>query len=263
MRRYIFVLAIILTLFAAVQVEAFTGKGCGGECRDCHSLTKDEAAKLLKVKMFRAQVVGVEQSPIKGLWAIEISKGGKSFKLYLDYGKKNIIEGSINTVEELGKPPKLKQVDLKKIPLDDALIMGNPNAKYKVIVFSDPDCPYCTKLHKEIKKVLAKRKDVAFYIKLFPLAMHPEAYEKSKTIVCEKKISVLEDAFAGKDIGKPKCKTGKTIDNNIKLAGELGITGTPALILPGGYLYPGYTTAEKLMDLIDETIKDSKKVNKE
>jgi thiol:disulfide interchange protein DsbC len=256
MRRYIFVLVVVFALFTVVRVEAFTGQGCGGECRDCHSLTKDEAAKLLKVKQLKAEVVSVEQSPVKGLWAIEVSRGGKTFRLYMDYGKKNLLEGNISLLTDIGKKAKPRKVDLKKIPLDDALIMGNPNAKYKVIVFDDPDCPYCAKLHRELKKVLAKRKDVAFYIKLFPLPMHPAAYDKSKTIVCEKKISLLEDVFAGKQIDKPKCESGKIIDDNIKLASELGITGTPALILPGGYLYPGYVTAEVLSDLIDEVVSE-------
>lgn len=255
MRKYIFILAVIFILSASVSAEAFQGKGCGsGECTDCHSLTVDEARKLLKVKEFNAEVIKVEQSPVKGLWAIEISQKGKLFRLYMDYGKKNIIEGKISKVTELGKPPELKKVDLTKIPLGDAIVMGNPDAKHKVIVFDDPDCPYCAKLHREIKRVLARKKDVVFYIKLYPLPIHPEAYDKSKALLCEKSVSLLEDVFAGKDIGKAKCKTGKTIDNNIKLAAELGISGTPAIILPGGYLYPGYASAETLIGLIDKVV---------
>jgi protein-disulfide isomerase len=30
-------------------------------------------------------------------------------------------------------------VDVSKIPLDDAVVMGEKNAKYKIVVFSDPD----------------------------------------------------------------------------------------------------------------------------
>ncbi|VAV84024.1 Thiol:disulfide interchange protein DsbC [hydrothermal vent metagenome] len=256
MRKYIFVLAMLFVFTTAVSVSAFTGKGCGGECRDCHTLTKKEAEKLLKVKKYNAKILKIEQSPVKGLWAIELSENEKPIKLYIDYGKKHLI-GNITKLADLGKPPKqpeLRKIDLKKIPLEDALIMGNPDAKYKVIVFDDPDCPYCAKLHVEIKKILKKRKDIAFYIKLFPLPMHPEAYEKSKAILCgkSKAVSLLDDVFAGKDIGKPKCKTGRTIDDNIKLAAELGITGTPSLILPGGYVYPGYAEADVLIGIIEK-----------
>ena len=100
-----------------------------------------------------------------------------------------------------------------------------------------------------MKKVIAERKDIAFYIKMFPLPMHKGAYDKSKAIVCEKSLALLEDAFAGKELPKPKCETS-AIDDNIKLAEKLGISGTPALILPNGRVIPGYKDAKGIMELI-------------
>lgn len=100
-----------------------------------------------------------------------------------------------------------------------------------------------------MKTVIKERKDIAFYIKLYPLAMHKEAYEKSKAIVCEKSLTLLEDAFAKKQLPKAKCET-TVIDDNIKLAQSLGIDGTPALVLPNGRVVPGYKDAKSLMELI-------------
>ena len=100
-----------------------------------------------------------------------------------------------------------------------------------------------------MKKVVAERKDVAFYIKMFPLPMHKGAYDKAKAIVCEKSLALLEDAFAGKELPKPKCET-KVIDENINLAQKLGISGTPALILPDGKVIPGYKDAKGIMEMI-------------
>jgi thiol:disulfide interchange protein DsbC len=34
---------------------------------------------------------------------------------------------------------ELNKVDVSQIPLDDALVMGDQNARIRVIVFSDPD----------------------------------------------------------------------------------------------------------------------------
>lgn len=101
-----------------------------------------------------------------------------------------------------------------------------------------------------MKKVLEKRKDVAFYIKLFPLPMHKEAYGKSKAIMCENSLALLDDVFAGKEIPKPKCET-TVIDDNISLAGNLGISGTPAIIFPGGNIVPGYIEADKIISILD------------
>ena len=102
-----------------------------------------------------------------------------------------------------------------------------------------------------MKKVIEKRKDIAFYIKLFPLPMHKDAYAKAKAIVCERSLSLLEDAFERKTLPAPKCETS-AIDDNIKLAQKLGISGTPAIILPDGRLLPGYLEADALIQQIEK-----------
>ncbi len=87
---------------------------------------------------------------------------------------------------------------------------------------------------------------------MYPLPMHKEAYDKAKAIVCEKSMSLLEDAFEKKPLPKPSCET-PVIDDNIKLAEKLGIRGTPAVILPNGIIVPGYKDADSLIELIDKS----------
>jgi thiol:disulfide interchange protein DsbC len=100
-----------------------------------------------------------------------------------------------------------------------------------------------------MKKTIEERKDIAFYIKLYPLKMHPEAYEKSKTIVCEKSLALLEAAYEKKPLPKPSCET-MVIDENIKLAEKLGITSLPSIVLPDGRVFPGYRDAKSLIGLL-------------
>jgi thiol:disulfide interchange protein DsbC len=100
-----------------------------------------------------------------------------------------------------------------------------------------------------MKKVTDERKDIVFYIKLFPLKNHPEAYQKSKSIVCEKSLALLEEAFEKKPIPKPKCETS-AVDEIIKLTEKLGITSVPSLVLPDGRIIPGYKDAKTLINLI-------------
>ena len=100
-----------------------------------------------------------------------------------------------------------------------------------------------------MKKVIEKRKDIAFYIKMFPLQMHPGAYEKAKAIACKKSLALLEDAFEKKQLPKPTCET-QVIDENIKLAEKLGISGAPTLILPDGRVISGYREADALILLV-------------
>ncbi|MCK4739236.1 MAG: DsbC family protein [Deltaproteobacteria bacterium] len=226
------------------------GGGCSSECMECHTLTKEEAGKILKVESMGATVDEVKMSPVKGLWQIGFEQGGKKGAVYLSFDKEYFFQAQFIPVSAIGEAPELRKIDVSSIPLGDAIVMGDKNAKHKIIVFDDPECPYCVRLHAELKKVVAKRKDIAFYLKMFPLPFHPTAFDKSKTIVCENSMQLLEDAYAGKKIPAPKCDT-KAIEENIALAKKLGISGTPAIIFPDGRHQPGALGADDIINMLD------------
>lgn len=102
-----------------------------------------------------------------------------------------------------------------------------------------------------MKKVIAERNDIAFYMKLYPLPMHKDAYGKSKTIVCEKSLELLEDAYNQKPVPPATCET-TAVDETIQLARKLGINGTPAMVLPNGVLVSGYKDAATIKDMVDK-----------
>lgn len=102
-----------------------------------------------------------------------------------------------------------------------------------------------------MKKVIAQRMDIAFYMKLFPLKMHKDAYWKSKSIICKKSLKFLEENFEKRPIPKLNCNATE-IDDNIKLAEKNGISGTPTMILPDGSVYSGTIEAERLIKLVDD-----------
>jgi thiol:disulfide interchange protein DsbC len=108
-----------------------------------------------------------------------------------------------------------------------------------------------------MKKVIEKRKDIAFLIKLYPLPMHKDAKRKSESIICSRSLQMLEDALANKPIPDPNCKTD-VIDKNIKLAEKLGIRGTPTIILNDGRVTSGAMKAEDLIGLIEAGGSNSK-----
>jgi thiol:disulfide interchange protein DsbC len=101
-----------------------------------------------------------------------------------------------------------------------------------------------------MEKVVKEKKDIAFYILLYPLSFHKDAYWKSKSILCSRSLKMLEEAFAKKEVPKPECDT-KEVDSNIKLAEALGITGTPTLVLPDGRVHTGMMPARQLIDFIN------------
>ncbi len=243
---------LLFCLFSIISVSAFAmaQEGCGaGECNSCHSMTLDEAKEMFP----RAEkVISVDFAEMPGVFVVELEGQGQRQPVYVDFSKKYVVSGNIYRLSD-GKnisASKSKQtpkkIDPAKIPVADAVLVGRADAKYKVIIFTDPDCPWCKKLHIELKQVVKADPEIAFQIKLFPLPMHKDAYAKSKSIVCLKSAGLLDAAFEGAPIPPASCETD-AVDKTIALANELGIRGTPAIIFPDGLLKPGFMKADDII----------------
>jgi thiol:disulfide interchange protein DsbC len=235
-------------------------EGHGGECASCHSLAEKEATEL--IKKTGGTVTSVKQSPAKGLFELLVEKEGQKGVLLMDYGKKHLIQGvvvDIGTMQPTSahqlisqQPKKQSSLDVTTIPAGHAVIMGNPKGSKKLYVFTDPDCPYCRKGHTELKKLANIAPDVAIHIMLFPLSMHPGAYDKSRTIFETMSLDLMDKAFEGKDVPKPTMESSKkTIDEIIKFANANGISGTPTMVMPDGKIEVGMRDAETLKKMLD------------
>jgi thiol:disulfide interchange protein DsbC len=78
------------------------------------------------------------------MWEVDIDAGGKKGLVYVDFSKKYLVSGSIISIKDKtnlsqDRFTELTRVDVSQIPLDDALVMGEKGAKYKIVVFDDPD----------------------------------------------------------------------------------------------------------------------------
>lgn len=262
MRLGIFVLSILVLINSSAMAFNSAGEGCGaGTCADCHSLSVPEAKEIFK--NMNGEVVSTEFAEVPGLWKLGIQVQDKVLPAYVDFSKSYLISGNVirlndgkNLTEETYR--KSNPVDVSSIPVDDALLLGNPDAENKIVVFTDPHCPYCKKLHAVMKEAVEKRSDLLFQIKLMPVKQ--SSLEVSKTIVCSQSMEQLEAAFEKKAVPKAECDSS-AIDQTRVIAQSLGIKSTPTLVLPNGQIAPGYKNLERLFALIDQnrTVKTAQK----
>ncbi len=229
--------------------------GCAaGDCRDCHSLERKEVAALLKVQ--DKDIINLTLSEVPGLWEVEILQKGQTFPVLIDFSKEFVIPAKALRLAPPKDPKKTapqapKVIDITKIPLDDALLIGKPSATRKIIVFDDPECQFCSALQTEMQTVVKNHPEVAFLIKMFPLTkIHPAAYEKARAIVCAKSVAMLEDSLAGKPIPPPLCDTDQ-VKRNLELGKSLGVVSTPTLIMPDGRVVPGSKPAEDIFRVLN------------
>ena len=258
MRKYISISLILFLLILCCMVNPVFA-GSSGKKKGCDAISPPEIQDILKnIKANNAKVLYVKKSPLAGICEVAVEIGGQTNIFYFDIAKTHLFFGNLvemktmtnRTAQSVAEIQDKKRIDISKISLTAAIVLGDLKAEKKVIIFTDPDCPYCSSLHNVMKQIIATRKDIAFYIKMYPLEFHKDAYWKSKSIVCNNSLQLLQDCFDKKEIAKTDCKT-EEVDNNIKLAKSLGITGTPTIILPDGRLRIGAMPEAELIKLID------------
>ena len=244
----------IAFLAVAAPVFAMSGDGCGGDCASCHSITVQEASGLLKEI---GVVKAVKPAPVRGLYEVTMEREGRTGLAYMDYGKKHIIAGQVFDIasrQAVGapEPPRRAQrLDPATLKTEHSLVMGNPKGKKKLFVFTDPECPFCMKAHAELKKLAALEPDLAIYIKLYPLKMHPKAYDKARVILGAGSLELLERSFAGQALPAPNAKDSKKpVDDTIRFAEAAGINSTPTLVLSDGRIVPGFKSAKSMQELL-------------
>lgn len=253
-----FIITLVVSTIIAVPSFALATETHGKDCASCHTLGDKEAAGLLT--KIGGTVKSVKQAPVKGFFELLMEKDGKQGILYLDYAKKNLMQGmafSLETLQPVSAHPLPQQkqvtsIDPKTIPVENAVMMGNPKGSKKLYVFTDPDCPYCRNMHAELKKLEKIAPDVAIHVMLYPLPMHPGAYDKARVVLETKSSDLLDKAFEGKEVPKPAKEGSKAqIDANMKFANANGISGTPTLVLTNGKIEVGMRDAETLKKMLE------------
>jgi protein-disulfide isomerase len=156
-------------------------------------------------------------------------------------------------------------------------IGGNPLGNVTIVEFFDVRCPYCRKMEPEMAALLAGDHGVRLVYKDLPIlgpasvlgtkallaARNQNAYEKLRTAVMRLPPDITRDAIEGeaKKLGLDSAKllrdmddpsVQQQIDANLRLAHQLNIQGTPAMVI-GNEVLPGAVDATELKRLVTET----------
>jgi len=210
----------------------------------------DEVSQRLKSLYPATTFTAVRQSPVDGLYEVIMGKN----IVYTDQSGKHFLFGHLFDMErqkdmtaELMET--LNRVDTASLPLNDALKSIHGNGKRHLYVFSDPDCPYCKHLEKELKSL----DNVTIHTFLYPIAeLHPQAGDKSRLVWCASDRNAawrkLMDEESVPDSGDHDCEN--PLERNVLLGEKLGIEGTPAMIFEDGRMVQGYQTAAQLEALL-------------
>jgi len=155
---------------------------------------------------------------------------------------------------------ELRRARLATVPESDMVIFGPADAKHTITVFTDVDCPWCRKLHSQIADYnkLGIRVRYMFFPRSGP---DTESWYKAEAVWCAKdRNKALTMAKNDQRIEMKRC-AGDPVARDYELGRQLGVEGTPGIVLENGELLPGYLAPRELLAHINDSLKAAKQSN--
>lgn len=215
----------------------------------------DEAAVRAAAKSLApdVKVTSIRPTPVAGMNEVVLNGQQGPMLVYINDKGTYAFAGELidilkerNLTEE--RVDELTRVKFDSLPLDKAVKVVKGNGKRRLVVFSDPDCPYCRRLEKELAKV----DDVTVYTFLFPIA-HPAAIPKSKQIWCAAdRGQAWTDYMLNGALPANKGDCANPLDAVMALGQKMRVNGTPTLIFTNGHRAPGFVPANRIEALLQE-----------
>lgn len=204
----------------------------------------DKLKKALAKNMPNIEITQISESPIPGLYEVIIG----AQVVYMDQSARYMLDGDLvdlsnreNYTEKAKSTIRLTAINA--LGEDNMLVYTPKQVDHTITVVTDIDCPYCRRLHNEMDDYMKNNVKVRYIF--MPLKGQSDM-DTTVSVWCAKdRNNALDLAKSGTKIEALKCDN--PIQNHLALAREIGIRGTPAIILETGEMLPGYVPVAKLV----------------
>ncbi len=204
----------------------------------------DQLKQAMAKTMPNVKPGSISKTPIDGLYQVIVG----SQVVYMSADANYMIEGdlyNLATRENVSENAKssIRLTAINELGSDKMLVYTPENVKDTITVITDIDCPYCRRLHNEIPEYMKENVQVRY---IFMPLKGAADMKKTISVWCsDDQQLALDIAKAGGEVEEKSCDN--PISQHLKLARELGVRGTPAIVLDDGQLLPGYVPVKKLV----------------
>lgn len=202
----------------------------------------------------------VRPSPIDGLYQVQVQGGPV---LYVTSDGTKMVVGELLSISSRGFAPvedpyvvkKRKEVLAELDPGKAITYTPDGETKAVVYVFTDVDCGYCRQLHSQLHSYNDEGQAKPGYLDLgievrylaFPRAGIPSSSaDKLFTAWCSDNSQEVLNRLKNLQTVPTKSCEQNPVAEQYRLAQEIGVRGTPGLLLPDGRLVAGYLPPEDL-----------------
>lgn len=212
--------------------------------------TQDVVKSKIETQL-RLKVSAVADAPIPGLLQVVTERGlfyaTQDGKYFMQGRIFNLDEGMRNETEVALSGMRLSGVDKFT---DSVIEFKAKNEKYVVTVFTDITCGYCRKLHNEMDDY--NKLGITVRYLAFPRSgINGKTYNDMVSVWCAKDQQEAMDSAKGNgSVSKAQCSN--MVAQQYNFGQQIGVTGTPNIILPNGSLIGGYQPANELIKSLEQ-----------
>jgi thiol:disulfide interchange protein DsbC len=222
------------------------------------ALASDESEAQIRARLAEQfpelSVEGLRPSPIDGLYEVRLG----AQLAYVSADGQYLLQGDIYEVATRANLTEASRTlaraaSVNSLGESSMIIFGAAQSAHTVTVFTDIDCGYCRKLHRQIADY--NEAGIRVRYMFFPRSgPNTESWSKADSVWCAADRNVaLTSAKAG-EVPAPAAKDCGTtpVAKHYELGQSFGIRGTPAIITATGELIPGYVPPEELLEYLEE-----------
>jgi thiol:disulfide interchange protein DsbC len=194
----------------------------------------------------------VKASPVPGWYTIQ--KG--SIVAYISGDGRYLLQGDLIDLDQQVNLTEVARNDTRRALMasvtdDDTIVFEPEKAQYTVTVFTDIECTYCRRLHAQIDEYMANGIRVRYL--LYPRnGPASRAWTTSEDVWCSPdRGNALTMAKLDRDFPSTTCDT-PVVSQHYAIGREVGLSGTPAIVLEDGTLIGGYLPPDQLKARLDQ-----------
>jgi thiol:disulfide interchange protein DsbC len=192
----------------------------------------------------------VFESPIDGWYTIRkgaiiayITGDGR----YLLQGDLIDLENNANLSEQSRNDARV--IMMSAVPNEELIVFTPENVEHTVSIFTDIDCTFCRRLHAQIDQYMAQGIEIRYF--LYPRnGPTSPSWAKAESVWCaDDRNEALTLAKLDQEYPSRTCDSS-VVSNHYAIGQDVGLRGTPAIVLDDGTLFSGYLPPDQLKQAI-------------
>ena len=217
--------------------------------------TEHEPADNIRGKLAQArpdfQIGAVRPSVVPGLYEVQLQGGPLLYAtadgdFFLLGDLFAVAVNGITNLSEQQRDGARRELLAAVAPEDMIVFAAQGETRAVVAVFTDVDCGYCQKLHQEVPAL--NRAGVEIRYLAYPRAgVGSASYRKIASAWCAANPQQALTRLKNRETIPDNVCPGNPVAQQFLLGQQMGVSGTPALLLENGQLLPGYMPAAQLL----------------